>query len=230
ARPRRGGQRASALAGRSFADVLDAPARPGRHEQYLECVGRGAMYNEGWKAVAPAAPHPADGAAGGPWELYHLPTDPTESTDLAAQYGRRADDLAEQWRTQAWHNTVLPLDDDGSLYTVRPQSEAALARPVRLLPFRPPLERFRSARLTVLRSFQVEAEIELEPGAAGVIMAHGDQGGGYALMIHRGAWTIAYNAYGQMHHGAGGTTEPGHHSIRWRDRKSTRLNSSHVSI
>ena len=87
-------------------------------------------------------------------------------------------DLAERWRHEAWRNTVFPLGDDGTLFTVRPGTEASLSLPVRLVPNRPPLERFRSARLTVLRWFEVRADVELGPEAEGVIVAHGDQGGG----------------------------------------------------
>lgn len=211
----RGGRTAAQMDGRSFAGVLQDEAQPARQEQYFECVGRRAMYAHGWKAVAPAAPHTSDGAAGGPWELYDLTADPTESTDLAGRNAERVEEMAQQWRHQAWHNTVLPLDDDGGLYGVRPSTEAQFSRPVELTPFRTPLERFRSAKLTVLRSFQVEADIEVEAGAAGVIMAHGDQGGGYALMIDEGAWVIAYNAYGQMHHDRGSDVQLGRQRVLW---------------
>jgi arylsulfatase len=136
--------------------------------------------------------------------------------------------LAERWRAEAWENAVFPLSDDGSLFRNRPVTEASLSDPVTLPPFRPPLERFRSAKLTVLRSFTVEIDTVLDTDAAGVLVAHGDQGGGYLLAIDHGAPLLSYNAYGDMHHATGTTLTPGPHrltlrvdelpELRWRIR------------
>jgi arylsulfatase len=88
-----------------------------------------------------------------------------------------------------------------------------LSRPIDLVPFRPPLERFRSAKLTVLRSFVVEVDLAIGADAAGVIVAHGDQGGGYLLAIDEGAPLLVYNAYGVMHRARGARLSPGAHRI-----------------
>lgn len=214
--------------GRSIAGVLEDPSAEGREAQYFECVGRRAMVEGDWKAVSSVPPTPAEGAAGGDWELYHLPSDPTETVDLAAQEPERVAELSERWRQQAWNNTVFPLDDDGSLHLNRPETEAPLAAPVTLLPFRPPLERFRSAQLTVLKSFRVEFDLQLTAEAAGVLIAHGDQGGGYLVAIDQGRPVIAYNAYGDMHRASGRALGSGAHELilrvdeldglRWRLR------------
>ncbi|UOQ61243.1 arylsulfatase [Leucobacter rhizosphaerae] len=214
--------------GRSVRTVLDDPAAPGRASQYFECVGRRALVDGAWKALSPVPPAREEGAAGGRWELYHLETDPTETRDLAAEQPERVAELAERWRDEAWRNAVLPLDDDGSLHRTRPDSEAALAEPVTLVPFRPPLERFRSAQLTVLKSFRVEIDVELGASAAGVLIAHGDQGGGYLVALDGGRTRLAYNAYGDMHRAVGSALGPGPHELilrvdeldglRWRLR------------
>lgn len=197
--PHRAGRTAAQTDGRSFSPVLADPAAPGRSAQYFECVGRRAMYDQGLKAVSPVVPVPPVGAAGGTWELYDLDADPTETRDLAAESPETVRELAEQWRLEAWRNTVFPLDDDGSLHTVRPASEAALSDPVTLPAFGPPLERFRAARLTVLRSFRIEADFDLRDGAQGVVVAHGDQGGGYLVAVEGRRLLVSYNAYGVMH-------------------------------
>ncbi|GLU88524.1 arylsulfatase [Agromyces sp. NBRC 114283] len=202
--------------GRSFAAALGDAAAPGRSAQYFESFGRRAMVSAGWKAVSPTAPTPAEGAAGGRWELYDLAGDPSETRDVAAEHPSLLGELAESWRREAWRNTVFPLDDDGSLFRSRPERECALAEPVRLPPFRPPLERFRASRLTVLRSFEVRAELVLGPEASGVIVAHGDQGGGYLLAIEGGRSLVSYNAYGVMHRAHGARLEPGEHLLSLR--------------
>lgn len=214
--------------GGSVARVLGDPAAPGREAQYFEIIGRRGFVDGEWKAVSPTPPRKEDGAAGGEWELYHLASDPTEVRDLAGTEPERVNGLAQRWRAEAWRNAVFPLDDDGSLHATRPETESALAQPVLLPPFRPPLERFRAAQLTVLRSFTAEAEVVLGPEAAGVVLAHGDQGGGYLLAIDEGALLISYNAYGAMHRARGAALLPGAHrlvlrvdelpDLRWRLR------------
>ena len=224
------GRRTQQPDGASVAGVLRDAAAEGREAQYFECVGRRAMVDGDWKAVSPVPPSREDGASGGAWELYHLADDPTETRDLAGVEPERTAALAERWRDEAWGNAVFPLDDDDSLHLNRPESEAPLADPVNLVPFRPPLERFRAAQLTVLKSFVVEASLVLHGtdaggaeavddaagtevphavAAEGVVVAHGDQGGGYLLAIEHGAPLLAYNAYGDMHRACGAALRPG---------------------
>lgn len=197
--PRGGPDDAPELDGRSFSAALRNESAPGRARQYFECAGSRALYAEGWKAVAPFSPGKDSGGAGGPWELYDLVSDPTESHDLAPGHFEVVRALAEEWREQAWHNAVFPLDDDGGLHHVRPSTEEYLSASVDLIPYRPPLERYRAAKLTVLRSFRIDAELDLRAQDVGVIVAHGDQGGGYSLTTERSRLHLAYNAYGHMH-------------------------------
>lgn len=213
----RGGRPSLKPDGVSFAGALqDARADESRTEQYFECLGSRAMYADGIKAVSPVPPTTADGAAGGVWELYDLRADPTETCDLAESRPEETAGLAHQWRELAWTNRVFPLDDDGTLHTVRPASEANLSRPVDLPALGPPLERFRSSRLTVLRSFDVVAHLDLEARACGVVVAHGDQGGGYLFALEEGRPYLAYNAYGAMHRATGAMLEAGPHTLELR--------------
>ena len=210
----RGGRPTEPLDGISFAASLRDPRTPGRSRQHFECGGTRAIIDEGWKALAPVAPAPGEGVTEGPWELYRLSTDPTETRDLAAVEPERLRALAETWREEAWRNTVFPVNDDGSLFRLRPETELPLSEPIALAPFRPPLERFRAAKLTVLRSFAIEAELEIGPRAAGVIVSHGDQGGGYLLALEDGSPLLSYNAYGEMHRASGARLGEGRHLLR----------------
>lgn len=191
-------------------------AEPVRYRQHFECSGSRALIEENWKLLSRCAPDSSEGGAGGTWELYDLSADPTETRDLAPDEPSTVAGLAEIWRSEAWHNTVFPLADDGSLFSGRPATELQFSEPVDLAPFRPPLERFRASRLTVLRSFEIEIELSADETASGVIVAHGDQGGGYLLAFEHGAPLISYNAYGTMHRVRGKTLEPGRRKLSMR--------------
>lgn len=208
------GKKSMSEDGQSFASLFEDPAGKGRDLQYFECVGRRAIVVDNWKAVSAVPPSYEQGASGGQWELYDLTSDPTETNDLSGQNADLVRKLAEQWRQEAWRNAVFPLNDDGSMHYTRPESEKMLAAPVTLAPFRPPLERFRSAQLVTLKSFKVEAEISIGEGAAGVIVSHGDQGGGYLVAIEEGVPLISYNAYGTMHRSRGVRLDPGDYCMQ----------------
>ncbi|MCP2339402.1 arylsulfatase [Actinomadura rupiterrae] len=201
------------LDGVSFvAPLRDASALSTHPEQYAEMTGNRAYYRDGWKLVTlhrPGRPHDED-----PWELYDLRTDPTETNDLAAEHPDLVKELAAAWEEAAWQNQVFPLDDGtGYLWTARPASEDAFREPVTLLPGTPHLERYRSARLVAFRDFEVDIRLTHEADTAGVLFAHGDQGGGYNLYIEDGHLWFAYNEYGVLYEVDLGTLPAGPHSL-----------------
>lgn len=208
-----GGKPALEIDGKSITDILSSSTAPGRSRQYFECVGRRALIDGQWKVVSPMPPTKSEGAAGGVWELYNLGEDPTESKDLAAKDPQKTNDLAQKWRDEAWANTVFPLNDDGTLHDSRPSSEKRLSTPTVIRVFRPPLERFRSAKLTVLKSFEIEISLEITSKSSGTVVAHGDQGGGYILAFEDARPNFSYNAYGEMHRFTLNSVKPGTHSM-----------------
>lgn len=191
----RHGLPAKEIDGVSFAHLLRDRTLPSHHRsQYVECGGQRGYFEDHYKIIAPHAPGTPFTEDG--WELYDISTDPAETTNLADDQPARVKELAEKWRAAAWMNTVFPLDDTGKMLRVRPSTELALARPVTIYPGTPTLERFRSSRLTLLRSFTIEASLDHRAGDAGVVVAHGDQGGGYVLFVEDGRVCFTYNAYG----------------------------------
>ena len=113
-------------------------------------------------------------------------------------------ELAAAWERAAWANRVFPLDDRGPASALRRPDDDRLAEPITLLPFAGTVERWRSAQLVQHRDVAITASFRLAAGDAGVLVAHGDQGGGYLLVVdtdERGepiAW-FGVNAYGVMH-------------------------------
>ncbi|HRA34554.1 MAG TPA: arylsulfatase [Acidimicrobiales bacterium] len=170
--------------GVSLAPVLRDPDAPHDHgSQYTEMSGHRGFYDgEGWEivtrhgALTPFGDHE--------WELYDLCTDRTETRDLAAEQPERVATLAEGWEQAARENQVYPLDEGSRLrYLVRPPYEDHLDHPVRIVAGTHTLERYRSQLLIQWRSFTVDVEVDHRPGDRGVLVAHGDQGGGYALYV-----------------------------------------------
>lgn len=198
--------------GVSFAPALrDRSVGSTHHEQYAEFGGSRGFYREGWKIVTDHRPGtPFDDAE---WELYHIATDPNELMNVAGAHPELLRELAAAWERAAWENTVFPLSQR-FFGQIRRPAERELERPVRLLPGTPRLERYRSSQLIALRSFAVDIVLDHGAPDQGVLVAHGDQGGGYAVYVEDGALRLAYNEYGRLHEVDGGPLPPGRHEIR----------------
>ncbi|MEE3275354.1 MAG: arylsulfatase [Actinomycetota bacterium] len=185
-------------AGSSFmASLADSDAPSTHPEQYYEQAGHRGFYRDGWSAVTchgRRKPFSED-----TWELHNLAEDPTESHDLAAEHPEKLAELREAWEQAAWDNQVFPLDEgSGASYIQRPPWEAVLAEPVTFLPGTPTVERYRSAQFVSFRSFTLDVALDYSAGDEGILVAHGDQGGGYSLYVEDGHLFLAYNAYGVM--------------------------------
>ena len=202
--------------GVTFAEAIVDGATASTHlEQYSECFGNRSFYRDGWKLVAL---HPRGAPYdGSDWELYDIVADPTETVDLAADRPDKVAALAEAWEASARENLVFPLDDGtGLLQVLRRPDDARFHDPVRLLPGTPTLERYRSQKLIAFRDFVVEIELDHAAGADGVLVAHGDQGGGYSLYVEDGVLRFGYNHYGDVTIVDAGPLAPGLHTVELR--------------
>jgi hypothetical protein len=130
--------------------------------------------------------------------LFDVRSDPTETTNVAQEFPHKVRELAAAWEAAAWANTVFPLPDAAGRPRRRQPEDDELAKPVRLLPGTPTLERYCSSRLIALRSFDVAIECEHRAADAGVLVSHGDQGGGYSVYVEAGRLWLAYNEYGDL--------------------------------
>lgn len=194
---RRTGEKGQTPDGCSFASWLRTEQEPSAHRnQYVELNGRRSFQEDRWKVIAPTANGPEWSSHG--WELYDVDEDPAETRDLSAFHPERVRALGDRWKAAAWENQVFPLNDDGSHFRRRPATELILEQPVTLYPCTPTLERYRSAKLVALRSTVIDVRLDYRHGDEGVLVAHGDQGGGYVLYIEDHALHCAYNEYGRM--------------------------------
>lgn len=97
----RDGQPVPALPGVSMLDLLRGGA-PVEHDLFWEHIGNAAIRSGNWKLVR---------EYGGPWELYDLSTDRSESNDLAAQQPDRVREMSDRWQQWADAVGVIPYGD-----------------------------------------------------------------------------------------------------------------------
>ncbi len=185
-------------AGSSFADSLDDPSAESTHpEQYYEMIGHRGFYRDGWSAVT--CHQPQTPFAGETWELHDLTNDPTESHDLASDHPDKVAELQEAWEAAAWANQVYPLDEGNAVKMImRPEWDAELQDEITIVPGTPTLERYRALQLINFRSFEVAVAMRWQQGDQGILVAHGDQGGGYAIYIEGNRLFYVHNGYGDM--------------------------------
>lgn len=228
----------SPLEGVSFAHTFADPEAPTKHTtQYFEMMAHRAIDHEGWRAVCPwPAPSHTEAAKAGrrfgmpitpelldqvettSWELYHIETDPTESTNVAAEHPAKLRELITLWWAEAGKYQVLPLD--GSLSsriaterpkTSRPRNRYVYYSDLSVVPFA-------SAPSTYNRPYSIEADVEIpEAGAEGVLFAQGGSIGGQVLYLKDNQLRYVHNYVGRdlMRVESRDGVTPGHHTLRY---------------
>ena len=105
---------------------------------------------------------------------------------------------------------MFPVDDKSGLKSAwRNPAESLLERPVTLYPETPTLDRYRSRELMHTRSFRIVIRLDHHRGAAGTLVAHGDQGGGYIVYVENDHVVFAHNRAGVVTTVSGPEIEPG---------------------
>ncbi|HTY29406.1 MAG TPA: arylsulfatase [Mycobacterium sp.] len=177
-------------------DAKDAATTKKR--QYYAMLGTRGIWQDGWKAAALHAPISGKGKFDQDrWELYHVAEDRSESTNLAEQNPDKLKELIDAWFEEAKNNFVLPLDDRVAtevLNTPRPQSEPPRDRYI-YYPDTAPVPEGVAASIRG-RSYKIVANVDMEPGAEGVLFAHGSRFGGHTMFIKDGRLHYVYNFLG----------------------------------
>lgn len=195
---RRNGHRTRSMSGQSFGAVLKDPgAPPTNARKYCEMNGHRGYYDDDWEAVT--LHYPGADFDEEHWYLFDLSRDPAQAHDLAEQYPERVEALKAAFDRAAWDNQVYPLADGMlGMYMLR---APAVSHDGGLTLFRetPTVERSTAARIIACRSFRIVAHLGHDAGADGIVVSHGDQGGGYLLYVDGdGKVAYAHNAYGDL--------------------------------
>ncbi|MFO7571717.1 MAG: arylsulfatase [Gaiellaceae bacterium] len=200
--------------GTSFLHTFADPDGEERHTvQYFESMGSRAIYQDGWwacarldripwdfspetmKRLAPGAYDPEQDT----WELYYLPDDFSQARDLAAEQPEKLAELKELFWEEAERNRVLPLLGGMSVFFGMLPPLPAVTR----FTFYGDVQNVQRGMVPRVfgRSYSIEAELTVpEAGAEGVIVANGDEMGGFALWVDsEGTFRHSYSMLGVEH-------------------------------
>ncbi len=211
------------LEGVSFASTFEnAKAKVPREAQYFEMFAQRAIYLDGWRAYAPwkfGENMTAKDLANDKWMLFHQEKDFSESTDVAAKFPGKLEELKQLWWMQASKYKVLPLDGRGieRLATPRPEMSSPRNKYV-YYPGTGELESSNAADVRN-RSYSITADVEIPKGGAqGVLLAHGSSFGGYSFFVNKDQkLQFSYNYLGieEFKVISGGKIPPGKATLRW---------------
>ena len=196
--------------GTSFVYSFDDKEAAERHtQQYFEIYGNRAMYKDGWWAACklgriPWDATPATVAKFAPnvydpekdtWELYFLPNDFSQASDLAAQNPKKLKELKELFWKEAEKYKVTPLLAGFSVFFgLRPPTDAETR-----FVYRGRVENVASGMIPNIynRSYTISADLEIpHDGVEGVIVAEADHLGGFSLYVQDGRLKHTYSMMG----------------------------------
>ena len=163
-----GGQPLRPIEGKTLAPIFAGQKREGHDALYFEHEGGRALITvDGWKLVA---------TANGPWQLYHVDEDATETRDLATQESARVASMAGRWVD--WAARVgAPVPS-----VARPAAGASSAAPAPV-DLRPGQVLTGVEAPTVAHiSFRVEAVVR-DASKGGVVVSQGAQVQGWSLQV-----------------------------------------------
>jgi arylsulfatase A-like enzyme len=187
------------LAGVSMKYTFDGDGPTKKKRQYYAMLGTRGMWEDGWLAASVHAPISGKGHFDqDAWQLYHVDVDRSESKDLAKENPDKLQSLIKAWFEEADKNMVLPLDDRSAveiLGTPRPSDEPPRERYL-YYPDTTPVPEGVAVNVRG-RSYKILANVEItDPGASGVIFAHGSRFGGHSLFVKGGKLHYVYNFLG----------------------------------
>jgi len=181
----------------SFNDA-DAPNR--KERQYYEMFGNRAMWADGWKAVTLHANRmPWDLNVTLPfeedvWELYNVAEDFSESTNVAAQYPEKLEELKKMFDEDAWKYNIYPLYDD-MIKRLAVQQDRLFGDQKEFIYYAPGAVRIaeKASAPVKNRPHTIVTNIDLQGGEEGVIAAVGGMTGGFTMFIKDARLYFVYN-------------------------------------
>jgi arylsulfatase len=185
----------------------DADAPNAKKRQYYEMFGNRAIWVDGWKAVTLHANRmPWDVNVVLPfeqdeWELYHVAEDFSESTNVAAEFPEKLEELKKIFDEEAWTNNVYPLHDD-MIMRLAKQQDRLFGDQKEFVYYAPGAVRIaeKASAPVKNRSHEIVTTVDLEGGEEGVIVAVGGMTGGFSMYLKDGKLHFDYNFLDGVHY------------------------------
>jgi len=192
------------IEGKSLVYSFDnAGAKETHTTQYFEMFGNRAIYSDGWYARTihrPAWRTKNDQPlAEDPWELYNSNEDFSLANNLASSNGAKLKDLQALFMSEAEKYHVLPIDD--RLYE---RLNAELVGRPTVMEGRDSVTLGAGMKgmgtdifiATVGKSYTMTADVDVQAGANGVLVAQGGRFGGFSFYVKAGKPSFTYNYLG----------------------------------
>ena len=135
------------------------------------------------------------------WELYHVAEDFSESTNLAAQYPEKLEELKKIFDEEAWANNVYPLYDD-MIKRMAKQQDRLFGDQKEFVYYAPGAFRIaeKASAPVKNRSHDIVTTVDLKGDEEGVIVAVGGMTGGFSMYIKDGKLHFDYNFLDGVHY------------------------------
>ena len=189
------------IEGESFAAALTDPAVAGKRTQFYTMLGQRSIYHDGWLA---STVHPPLSSWGhfdeDEWELYHLETDRSQTTNVAAEHPDVLARLKDLWFYEAGRYNGLPLDDRNALEQVLAERPHGAPERDQYIYYPDCADVPESAGPAIPgRSYTIAAGVDVHRGdAEGVIWAAGGVPGGHSLYVKDGRLRYTFNWIGTV--------------------------------
>ena len=211
------------LEGKSLVYSFDnAGAKETHTVQYFEMFGNRAIYSDGWYARTIHRPawqsKPTQTLLEDPWELYNSNDDFSLSTNVAASNAAKLKELQAVFMRDAEKYHVLPIDDR----LLERTNAELVGRPTVMegrnsVTYGPGMKGMGVDIFiaTPGKSYTMTADVDVQAGANGVIVAQGGRFGGFSFFVKDGKPTFAYNYLGQQTFTVASTQAltPGKHTV-----------------
>ncbi len=185
--------------GTSFATTFEsAEAEETRTTALTYIQGLRAIYNEGWKAVS--VHEQGTSFDEDTWELYNLSTDFSETENLANKYPEKLKELQALFESEAEGKNIYPLteSDTRDMAYIRHDSPAKRNKftyyngvGIISVAAAPPVNVNNFKISSIINRNSIEDE--------GVLVAMGDEIGGYSFYIKNNRLVYVYNRYGTIY-------------------------------
>lgn len=207
----------SPIEGESFAASLTDIGAPAKTTQFYAMLGQRALYEDGWLATTLHPPLSGWGKFDQDvWELYHVQTDRSQSTNLADAEPDRVTAMIARWFELAEQYNGLPLDDRTALEQTLSERPSGAPKRDRYVYYPNSASVPEQSAVSIPgRSYTIAAGVGAGVDAEGVLFAHGGVAGGHSLYVQDHRVTYAFNWLGTSLQviTADRDLEPGEHVI-----------------